>query len=110
MMDTDKRKRLMRQIIKQVHPDLFTDFQMQRAQNSESLKVKGKGVPSGQGCRANRTAAHAVSRAHDTAAPAVRWWLERIPSWPVGGGRSWAWPARRTDGPAPPCGCGRGMA
>ncbi|KAI8475841.1 MAG: hypothetical protein J3K34DRAFT_382443 [Monoraphidium minutum] len=38
-MDTEKSKRLMRQIMKRVHPDLFTDFQAQRAQNSESLKA-----------------------------------------------------------------------
>ena len=33
----------MRRIIKQVHPDLFTEFQVQRTQNSESLKVGRRG-------------------------------------------------------------------
>ncbi|GBF90996.1 hypothetical protein Rsub_03851 [Raphidocelis subcapitata] len=53
-MDADKSKRLMRQVMKQVHPDLFTEHATQRVQNSESLKAlnayverMGRGYPPG---------------------------------------------------------------
>jgi hypothetical protein len=38
-MDADASRRLMRQVIKRVHPDLFSEYPEQRARNSESLKV-----------------------------------------------------------------------
>lgn len=38
-MDAERNKRLMRQVIKRVHPDLFNDVLEQRNQNSENLKV-----------------------------------------------------------------------
>ena len=38
-MDRDQRK-LVREIVRQVHPDLFTQHPSQRSRNAESLKVR----------------------------------------------------------------------
>lgn len=37
--DVDAQRRLLRSLIKRVHPDLFSAHEQARAQNAESLKV-----------------------------------------------------------------------
>ena len=41
------QKQLLRAVLRQVHPDLFVGFPVEREQNSEALKVRifSKGMP-----------------------------------------------------------------
>ncbi len=48
MMDPSSERKFVRQIVRQVHPDLFSAYPYERAKNSEALKVlSGPPAPSG---------------------------------------------------------------
>ncbi len=51
-MDAATERKLVRQIVRQVHPDLFSAYPYERAKNSEALKVsQGGSAPRAGGRR-----------------------------------------------------------